>query len=200
MDSKKDRKPRRRKTYKKKPVPEKTDFKTKLGNVGSKLSQLESKEFWYSHLPWPKFLRKPKVRFVAPRIERTFPIPSRTVMYVLALLLVGFSLAGGAYDIVSKTTGKIAVGYDTSTSPPTPIFFYSGMHDQFFLEGIIAFSVIMMGLVGFLFIHQSTKHFYRPKYSYMLFAIGIGLVFFSFIAMTLIVEEGKGLNLYNPWK
>ncbi|NVM55081.1 MAG: hypothetical protein HWN66_15355 [Candidatus Helarchaeota archaeon] len=201
MESKKNRKPNRSKSYKRKQVPEKTDIKTKFEKIGHKLGQLEKKEFWHAHLPWPRFLRKPKIRFVAPRINRTIPIPSRNLMFLLALFLVGFSLAGGAYDITSKTLGKMAVGYQsTGSGPPKPVFFYSGLHDQFMLEGIIAFAVICLGFIGFLFIHQSTKHFYRPKYSYMLFALGIGLVFFTFISMTLIVIKGKGLNLYNPFK
>ena len=174
------------------------DLKTKLTNIGKKLSQLEKKEFWHSHLPWPKFLRKPKIRFTPPRINRTLPIPSRNIMFVLALFLVGFSIAGGAYDIISKTTGKIAVGYDTSVSPPRPIFFYSGIHDQFMLEGIIAFSLIICGLIGFLFIHQSTKHFYRPKYSYMLLLVGIALLMFAVFSLQSIVIYGKGIHLYSP--
>lgn len=196
MSAKKQKGPRKAK-YKQ--VPEKSNVKNKLEGLGEKLGQLEKREFWHSHLPWPKFLRKPKIRFVAPHISRTIPIPNRSVMFAIALILVAYSLAGGAYDIVSKTTGKIAIGYDTSTDPATPIFFYSGLHDQFLLEGIIGFSIILMGLIGFLFIHQSTKHFYRPKYSYMLFAVGVGLLFFSFIAITMIIEEGKGINMYNPF-
>ncbi|NVM28316.1 MAG: hypothetical protein HWN65_05700 [Candidatus Helarchaeota archaeon] len=199
MVTKKQKKPKRGKSYKRTQVPEKPSLKTKVENLGSRLTQLEKKEFWHSHLPWPKFLRKPRIRFVAPRISRTLPIPSRNVMFVLALILVGFSLAGGAYDLTSKTYGKIPVGYDTSVEPARPVFFVSGLHDQFFLEGIIAFLLIILGFVGFLFIHQSTKHFYRPKYSYMLFSVGIGFLFFSFIAMLLIVNKGKGLTMYSPW-
>ena len=151
MESKK-RKSQRSKSSKRKQVPEKADFKTKLKNFGSKFGQLERREFWYSHLPWPKFFRKPRIRFTAPRISGSFPIPSRNIMFVLSLFLVGFSIAGGAYDIISKTTGKIAVGYDTSVHPPRPIFFLEGIHDQFMLEGIIAFALIICGFIGFLFI------------------------------------------------
>ncbi len=197
MSAKKQKGPKKGKF---KPDPEKPSIRTKLESVGGKLGQLEKREFWHSHLPWPKFLRKPKIRFVSPRISGSVPSPNRTIMFALALILLAYSLAGGSYDIVSKTTGKIAIGYDTSTDPATPIFFYSGLHDQFLLEGIIGFSLIFMGLVGFLFIHQSTKHFYRPKYSYMLFAVGVGLLFFSFIAITMIIEEGKGINMYNPFE
>ncbi|MFX1297970.1 MAG: hypothetical protein ACFFD2_24365 [Promethearchaeota archaeon] len=200
MEVKKQKKPKRVKAYKRKPAPEKLDFKTKLRNFGAKLGQLEKRAFWYSHLPWPKFLRKPRMRFVAPRINRTIPIPSRNIMFVLALIFVGFSIAGGAYDLVNKTYGKIAVGYDNSVHPPRPVFFLEGIHDQFMLEGIIAFALIVCGFIGFLFIHQSTKHFYRPKYSYMLFALGIGLLFFSFITMTMIIvgEDAKNINMYSP--
>ncbi|MHA1267225.1 MAG: hypothetical protein ACTSRS_18455 [Candidatus Helarchaeota archaeon] len=179
-------------------INEKNDFKAKIKILGERLSQIEKKEFWYSHLPWPRFLRKPKIRFVAPRINWNFPIPNRMIMFVIALFIVGFSLAGGAYDLVSKTTGKIAIGYDTSTQPATPIFFYSGLHDQFFLEGIIAFSLISLGFVGFLFIHQSTKHFYRPKHSYFLLCVGIGLLLIAFITMNMIIENGKNINMFNP--
>lgn len=178
---------------------EESDLVEKLKDFGDRLSQLESREFWHSHLPWPKFLRKPRIRFIAPRISGAIPIPNRSIMFVIALFLVAFSLAGGTYAIISKSVGRIAIGYDTSTDPATPIFFYQGLHDQFLLEGIIAVSIIMLGMVGFLFIHQSTKHFYRPKYSYLLFSVGIALLFFSFISMTVIVEYGKGINMYNPF-
>ncbi len=195
MESKKQRKSR----YQKRKIEsEENDFKIKIKNITAKLSQLEKRDFWYYHLPWPKFLRKPRIRFVAPRISGSFPIPNRTIMFVIALFLVGFSIAGGAYDIVSKSTGKIAVGYDTSVQPARAIFFYQGIHDQFMLEGIIAFALICCGFIGFLFIHQSTKHFYRPKYSYMLFAVGIGLILFSFFSMTMIVLNGKNINMYSP--
>ncbi len=198
MESKKQKKPKRFTSKKQKQTTEPSDFKEKLKNIGARLGQLEKKQFWYSHLPWPKFLRKPKIRFVAPRINQTIPIPNRNIMFVLALFLVGFSLAGGAYDIISKTTGKIAVGYDTSVNPPRPIFFLSGMHDQFLLEGIISFALIICGFIGFLFIHQSTKHFYRPKYSYMLFAVGIGMLIFAFFSLEMIVIRGKGITMYGP--
>ncbi len=191
-------KPKKAKYYKRKELPEKKDLKAKLNAVRNKLGQLEKREFWYSHLPWLKFLRKPKIRFVAPRISGTMPIPNRTLMFGIALILVGFSIACGAYDIVSKSTGRIAVGYDTSVQPARPIFFMDGMHDQFLLEGIIAFAIIMCGMIGFLFIHQSTKHFYRPKYSYMLFALGIGLLIFSFFSMTYIIIVEKGVTMYGP--
>jgi len=200
MESKKEKKSKKAKYSTRKEVPQKNDLKTRLQNIKDKLGQLEKKEFWNSHLPWPKFLRKPKIRFIAPRISGSFPIPNRTGMFIIAIFLVGFSLACGAYDLISKTYGRIAIGYDSSTSPATPIFFLEGMHDQFFLEGIIAFAIIMCGLIGFLFIHQSTKHFYKPKYSYMLFAVGIGLLFFAFISMLLIVHYGKNIPMYsNSW-
>ncbi|HUX99571.1 MAG TPA: hypothetical protein VMV49_08465 [Candidatus Deferrimicrobium sp.] len=197
MESPKQKPPKKARFYKKKQETEKSDFKTKLKKIGNKLGQLEKKEFWHSHLPWPRILRKPKIRFEAPRINRTIPIPSRNVMFVLALIIVCFSLAGGAYDLVSKTVGKIAIGYDTSFTPPKPIFFYSGMHDQFMLEGFIAFALIICGFIGFLFVHQSTKHFYRPKYSYMLFALGIVLVLFAVFSLQSIFINGKGVHLYS---
>jgi len=186
------------KNYKRKQVrEEKPDFQTKLKDIGKKLGQLEKKEFWYAHLPFPKFIRKPRIRFTPPRINPAVPIPNRIIMFIISLFLVGFSIAGGAYDMVSKTTGRIAVGYDTSTHPATPIFFYEGLHDQFLLEGIIAFSLILMGFIGFMFIHQSTKHFYRPKYSYMLFAVGIVLILFAVFSLQSIVVNQKGVNLYS---
>jgi hypothetical protein len=187
------------KNYKRKQVTEeKSDFETKLKDLGKKLGQLEKKEFWYAHLPFPKFLRKPRIRFTPPRINPTVPIPNRILMFLFSLIIVGFSIAGGAYDLISTNLGKIAVGYDTSTSPPTPIFFYQSINDQFMLEGIIAFALIGMGFIGFMFIHQSTKHFYRPKYSYMLFAIGIVLILFAVFSLQSIVIHEKGVNLYSP--
>jgi uncharacterized membrane protein YidH (DUF202 family) len=201
MDSKKLALLNKAKNYKRKTLQdkeEKPDFQTKLKEIGKKLGQLEKREFWYAHLPFPKFLRKPRIRFSLPRVNTTVPIPNRIIMFAFSLILVGFSIAGGAYDMVSTNVGKIAVGYDTSTTPATPIFFYNGLNDQFMLEGIIAFAIIMMGFIGFMFIHQSTKHFYRPKYSYMLFAIGIVLVLFAVFSLQSIVINQKGVNLYSP--
>lgn len=200
MESKKQSAGNKIQNYKRKQVkevPEKNDLASKLKVMRKKLGQLETREFWYNHLPFPKFLRKPRIRFSPPRINPTVPIPNRIIMFVLSLFLVGFSIAGGAYDMVSKTTGRIAVGYDTSTHPATPIFFYNSLNDQFFLEGIIAFLLIICGFIGFLFIHQSTKHFYRPKYSYMLLAIGIILVFFAVFSLQSIVIHQKGTHLYS---
>jgi hypothetical protein len=197
MESSKQKPPKKARFYKKRQEPEKSDLKAKLRTIRDKLGQLETKEFWHSHLPWPRFLRKPKIRFEAPRINRTIPIPNRTIMFCLSLILVCFSIAGGAYDMVSKSVGKIAIGYDTSVTPPRPIFFYGGMNDQFMLEGIIAFALIICGFIGFLFIHQSTKHFYRPKYSYMLFAVGIVLLLFAVFSLQSILIHGKGTHLYS---
>jgi len=178
-------------------LPEKTDFTSKLKEIGRKLSRLEKKDFWYAHLPFPKFLRKPRIRFTPPHINPRIPIPNRIIMFVFALVLVAISIAGISYDIVSKSTGQMAVGYDTSTHPATPIFFYNSLNDQFMLEGFIAFALILCGFIGFLFIHQSTKHFYRPKYSYMLFAIGIVLIFFSVFVLQSIVVHDKSIHLYS---
>jgi len=200
MEPKKQSSANKMQNYKRKQVhevPEKNDFISKLKTMGKKLGQLEKRDFWYAHLPFPKFLRKPRIQFAPPRINPTVPIPNRIIMFVVSLFLVGFSIAGGAYDIVSKTTGRIAVGYDTSTHPATPIFFYNSLNDQFMLEGIIAFALILCGFIGFLFIHQSTKHFYRPKYSYMLFAIGIILIFFSVFSLQSIVVNQKDVHLYS---
>ncbi|MHA1129769.1 MAG: hypothetical protein ACTSQI_01230 [Candidatus Helarchaeota archaeon] len=197
MEAKKQTTSKRTKSYKKKQEPDKSDLKAKLHNLSDKLGQLESRAFWRTHLKWPKFIRKPRIRFSMPRLSGTLPIPNRTIMFVIALFLVGFSIAGGAYDMVSKTTGKIAIGYDTNSHPPRPIFFINGMNDQFMLEGIIAFTIILCGFLGFIFIHQSTKHFYRPKYSYILFTVGIGLLLFAFISMTSIALNGKNLNMYS---
>lgn len=191
------------KNYKRKQArEEKPDIQTKLKFLGKKLGQLEKKEFWYAHLPFPKFLRKPRMRFTPPRINRTIPIPNRTIMFIFALALVGFSVAGGAYIMVSTNVGKIAVGYTYSSSgPPIPDFFIDSLNDQYMLEGIIAFALIIMGFIGFMFIHQSTKHFYRPKYSYMLFATGIVLILFAVFALqTIAVNEKSPPNFhwYSP--
>ena len=116
--------------------------------------------------------------------------------FLISVFLLLFSVVTS----YSQTTGKIAVGYDTSVHPPRPIFFLEGIHDQFMLEGIIAFALIMCGFLGFLSIHQSTKHFYRPKYSYMLFTVGIAMIFFAFFSMTMIVlnDGAKDINMYSP--
>ncbi|NVM55041.1 MAG: hypothetical protein HWN66_15150 [Candidatus Helarchaeota archaeon] len=173
-----------------------SSFGHKLQKLKIKLNKLEKRKFWKAHLFWPKFLRKPKIRFLSSRLKIQIPIPNRTFMFVISLVLVAFSIAGGAYNIVNKTMPPL--GYnDPTNGPPHPDFFYPDMNKQYLLEGIIGFALIFVGFVGLIFIHQSTKHFYRPNYSYMLLTIGIGLMLFSFFSLVRIVTIEKQIEMYS---
>ncbi len=167
----------------------KTRIQANLKKVKDKFRQLEKREFWTIHLTWPKFLRRPKIRFNSYKFKFSLPVPNRMGMFILAIVLIGFSLAGGAYNLVNNSV--------TFVADPQPTWFYpKEVNEQFVLEGLIGFLLIFVGFLGFFFVHQSSKHFYHPRYSYMLFAVGITLISFAFYSLTRIMQLGKMIEMY----
>jgi hypothetical protein len=74
-----------------------------------------------------------------------------------------------------------------ASSTNQPILIYPGLDYQYLLEGLVASILIFAGFLGFIIMYQSTRHVYRPSYARLLLISGVGLVFATYILMTVML-------------
>jgi len=94
------------------------------------------------------------------------------VASVIAALSI-FFLGGGVYDILEKPLVAIPIGSRI-------LFFYPGtVHEQTILDSFFVMISYFFGLLGILFMYQSTKYAYKPRQAWILLLMG---AFFLLIA------------------
>jgi hypothetical protein len=108
--------------------------------------------------------------------------PSALVFSVLAIAIAVFLFGGGLYDIIMKPYTAIYYG-------GTFVFLYPQLGEQFITDSIVAMSLYSLGIIGLVAIYQSTKYAYKPRQAYMMFIIGVVLLFLSYIFLEAAIER-----------
>jgi len=100
--------------------------------------------------------------------------PSTLILSIIAVAISIFLFGGGLYNIIMK---------------PYPAVYYSGrfiflhpqLSEQFITDSIVATILYSLGIVGLIAMYQSTKYAYKPRQAYMIFLVGIILLFLAYI-------------------
>jgi hypothetical protein len=102
--------------------------------------------------------------FRAPTARRMKP--STTLSVIVVLILVGFVLAGGIYDVTENPISLLP----TATS--YSVLIRGTLGEQTLNESLIAGFLYMLGFAGLYMLLRSTRYAYRPRNAYLLLILG----------------------------
>ncbi len=107
--------------------------------------------------------------------------PSAMILSILAMAFAVFLFGGGLYDIIMKPYPAVYYGGRF-------IFLYPDLSMQFISDSIEAMMLFTLGAVGLVAVYQSTKYAYKPRQAYMLFLVGVVLIFLTYILLEATVQ------------
>ena len=107
--------------------------------------------------------------------------PSAMILSILAMAFAVFLFGGGLYDIIIKPDPAIYAGGRF-------IFLYPDLSMQFLSDSIEAMMLFTLGVIGLVAVYQSTKYAYKPRQAYMLFLVGVVLLFLTYILLEVTVQ------------
>jgi hypothetical protein len=107
--------------------------------------------------------------------------PSAMILSILAMAFAVFLFGGGLYDIIMKPYPAVYYGGRF-------IFLYPDLSMQFLSDSIEAMMLFTLGAVGLVAVYQSTKYAYKPRQAYMLFLVGVVLLFLTYILLEATVQ------------
>ncbi len=100
--------------------------------------------------------------------------PSTLILSIIAVAIAVFLFGGGLYNIIMKPLP--AVYYSGRF-----IFLYPQLSEQFISDSIVATILYSLGIIGLIVMYQSTKYAYKPRQAYMMFLVGVALLFIAYI-------------------
>ena len=107
--------------------------------------------------------------------------PSTLIISSLAIALAVFLFGGGLYDIIMKPFPAVYYG-------GTFLFIYPQLSEQFIADSMVAMILYAFGIAGLLIVYQSTKYAYKPRQAYMMFLMGVVLLFIAYIFLEVTIE------------
>ncbi|OGD45802.1 hypothetical protein A3K79_03385 [Candidatus Bathyarchaeota archaeon RBG_13_46_16b] len=107
--------------------------------------------------------------------------PSAMILSILAMSFAVFLFGGGLYDIIVKPYAAVYYGGRF-------IFLYPDLSMQFISDSIEAMMLFTLGVIGLVAVYQSTKYAYKPRQAYMLFLVGVVLLFLTYILLEATVQ------------
>lgn len=107
--------------------------------------------------------------------------PSAMILSILAMAFAVFLFGGGLYDIIMKPYPAVYYGGRF-------IFLYPDLSMQFISDSIEAMILFTLGVIGLVAVYQSTKYAYKPRQAYMLFLVGVVLLFLTYILLEVTVQ------------
>ncbi len=117
------------------------------------------------------------------------PGSSRPLLPIASFLILGFTifvLAGGLFVLVGAGQGAGGL-----LNRPTGLqFVYPDINNQTPQEGVLAFLLYSLGIVGLYMMFMSTRNAYRPNRAYGMLALGV-IMTFVFIAIAYFVLTDK---------
>ena len=111
--------------------------------------------------------------------------PSTLIISIICIAIAIFLLGGGLYSVIVK---------------PLPAIYYGGhfyfLHPelgaQFISDSIVATVLYSFGIVGLIVMYQSTKYAYKPRQAYMMFLVGVFLLFLAYIFLEVTIRIKLG--------
>ena len=107
--------------------------------------------------------------------------PSAMILSILAMAFAVFLFGGGLYNIIMKPYPAVYYGGRF-------IFLYPDLSMQFISDSIEAMMLFTLGVIGLVAMYQSTKYAYKPRQAYMLFLVGVVLLFLTYILLEATVQ------------
>ena len=107
--------------------------------------------------------------------------PSTLIISVATLAFAVFFFGGGLYDIVTMTLPSVYYNQRF-------LLFYTSLSEQFIADSVVAMALYVLGIVGLLAMYQSTKYAYKPRQAYMMFLVGVLLIFMAYILIEAVVQ------------
>jgi hypothetical protein len=107
--------------------------------------------------------------------------PSTFILSVIAIAIAIFLFGGGLYNIIMRPLP--AVYYSGRF-----IFIYPQLSEQFITDSIVATTLYSLGILGLIFMYQSTKYAYKPRQAYMMFIVGIMLIFLAYVLLEAAIQ------------
>lgn len=107
--------------------------------------------------------------------------PSTLIISVATLAFAVFFFGGGLYDIVTKPLPSVYYNQRF-------LLFYPSLSEQFIADSVVAMALYVLGIVGLLAMYQSTKYAYKPRQAYMMFLVGVLLIFMAYILIEAVVR------------
>jgi hypothetical protein len=107
--------------------------------------------------------------------------PSTLIISSLAIAFAVFLFGGGLYDIIMKPFPAVYYG-------GTFLFIYPQLSEQFIADSMVAMILYAFGIAGLVIVYQSTKYVYKPRQAYMMFLMGVVLLFLAYIFLEVTIE------------
>jgi hypothetical protein len=104
--------------------------------------------------------------------------PSTLVLSIFAIAIAVFLFGGGIYDLIRTPYPAIY-----SSSSGAFVLIDPRLGEQFISDSVVATMLYALGAVGLIAVYQSTKYAYKPRQAYMMFMVGIVLLFLSYILL-----------------
>jgi hypothetical protein len=113
--------------------------------------------------------------------------PSALILSVVAMAFAVFLFGGGLYDIIMKPLPAVYYGGRF-------VFLYPQLSEQFMADSLVSMTLYGMGVLGLVVTYQSTKYAYKPRQAYMMFMVGLVLLFLAYILLedTINIKIGGG--------
>jgi len=93
---------------------------------------------------------------------------SWTVLFIAAIALATFFLAGGIYDLLEKPVSLLP----RASQQGWTFIYPGGIGGQTLNESILSAILYLIGLSGLYMLFRSTRFAYRPRNAYILLIIG----------------------------
>jgi len=100
--------------------------------------------------------------------------PSTLILSAIAIAIAVFLFGGGLYNIIMKPLPSVYYGGRF-------LILYPQLSEQFVADSVVAMILYSMGIIGLILIYQSTRYAYNPRQAYMMFVVGIVLLFIAYI-------------------
>jgi len=112
--------------------------------------------------------------------------PSTFILSAIAIAFAVFLFGGGLYTIIVKPLPSVYYGGKF-------LFLYPQLSEQFVSDSMVAMILYSLGIIGLILMYQSTKYAYRPRQAYMMFMIGVVLLFIAYIFLetTINIKLGR---------
>lgn len=112
--------------------------------------------------------------------------PSTLILSTLAMAIAVFLFGGGLYDMIVKPYPSF---YSTSSGF---IWVWPELGRQFIADSLVAMILYSFGTAGLVIMYQSTKYAYKPRQAYMMFLVGVVLLFLAYIYLEATIRLKTG--------
>jgi hypothetical protein len=112
---------------------------------------------------------------------------SWTVLFLGAIGLATFFLAGGIYDLLEKPVSLLP----RASQQGWTFIYPGGLGGQTLNESILSAILYLIGLSGFYMLYRSTRFAYRPRNAYILMIIGfVTTIIVIYYSTMLLAQKG----------